>query len=303
VSDAEPELGAAPPPIESRVSAGALSHHVVTWDGGGSSTVVLCHGFLDLAWSWDRVARRLSARGHRVIAFDWRGHGETEWVGRGGYYHFPDYVRDLRDLLDALVRGAGRAPAHLVGHSMGGVVCAYYAGTVPDAIASLTLVEGLGPPEHGVDVAPDRMAAWLRGLAALDSKRQRPMPSYEAALARMRVQNPDLPDDIGLFLARKATRASDDGAGLVWTFDPMHQTTSPIGFRADVYASFVARVSVPAMLVSADRGLDPVDAAARSAPLRHARRVRIPGVGHMVHWHAPDALATEILSFIGAVRS
>ena len=29
-----------------------LTYHVLAWDGGGDHTVVLVHGFLDLAWAW-----------------------------------------------------------------------------------------------------------------------------------------------------------------------------------------------------------------------------------------------------------
>ncbi|KAF0161408.1 MAG: hypothetical protein FD160_4182, partial [Caulobacteraceae bacterium] len=46
-------------PIESRVAGNGIDHHVVTWDGGGRGTVVIAHGFLDQAWSFDAVARAL----------------------------------------------------------------------------------------------------------------------------------------------------------------------------------------------------------------------------------------------------
>ena len=82
-------------PRERFVPANGLRHHVVEWGEPDAPTVLLAHGFLDLAWSFRDVAQRLAERGFRCVAWDWRGHGESEHIGAGGYYHFADYVLDL----------------------------------------------------------------------------------------------------------------------------------------------------------------------------------------------------------------
>src|SRR5258706_3132064 len=92
---AEHSLGYAPAMTSLRerlVHANGLEHHVLEWNMGGAPTIVCCHGFLDLGWSFVWLAEELAAAGFRVVAFDWRGHGESEHVGRGGYYHFADYI-------------------------------------------------------------------------------------------------------------------------------------------------------------------------------------------------------------------
>src|SRR5689334_14139214 len=128
------------------VRANGLAHHVVEWGQPSTHTpLVLLHGFLDLAWSFDALARLL-APSRRVIALDFRGHGETEHVGAGGYYHFPDYVLDLDELVRAV--GLDASPFHLLGHSMGGTVATLFAATRTTLVRSLVLVEGLGPPSH-----------------------------------------------------------------------------------------------------------------------------------------------------------
>ncbi len=48
-----------------------------------------------------------------MVAPDWRGFGDSEWVP-GGYW-FPDYFADLDGLLDAL---APQSRARVIGHSM-----------------------------------------------------------------------------------------------------------------------------------------------------------------------------------------
>src|SRR3954454_23503202 len=101
-----------------------MRHHVLEWSAPGSlRTVLCCHGYLDVGASWHFVAQHLVAAGRRVVAFDFRGHGATEWVKPGGYYHFADYVFDLSDLALSVAPDG----FDLVGHSMGGTVSAMYA--------------------------------------------------------------------------------------------------------------------------------------------------------------------------------
>ena len=48
--------------------------------------------------NWSFLVEHLEETNWHIVAPDWRGHGETEWVGPGGYYHFNDYVRDLHQI-------------------------------------------------------------------------------------------------------------------------------------------------------------------------------------------------------------
>lgn len=283
-------------PVESWAVASGLRHHVIRWGPEDAPAVVLCHGFLDLAWSWDTVGRRLAREGYRAIAFDWRGHGESEWVGRGGYYHFADYVRDL----DALVPQWSERPVVLVGHSMGGTACAMYAGTHPERVRRLALVEGLGPAAHSLEYTPDKFQAWLRTLAKPSGRTHRPLASVAQALERMRLQNPQLPDTLGTFLADKATEPTEDGASRQWRFDPMHRTTSPMPFQPELLQTFLRRIEAPTLVLMAEHGYRVEDERQRIAALGDPRMEEVPGVGHMIHWFAPEALADHILRLITA---
>jgi pimeloyl-ACP methyl ester carboxylesterase len=218
-------------PTENRIVANGLSHRVLAWDGGGD-TVVLTHGFLDDATSFGALAERLATAGHRVVAFDWRGHGETERVAVGCYYHFADYVLDLEELLPQL----SDPPPHLVGHSMGGTACALYAGTRPHAIRSLTLIEGIGPPATPPSAAPQRFVAWLDSVRAMRDKVARhpdrpwrgdplhrttspirfDVEAFEAFLARIEVPTLYVAGDDGFRLPDEAARvAKIQGARMV----------------------------------------------------------------------------------------
>src|ERR1700730_12676501 len=107
--------------ISLEVPANGMTHHVLEWTShNAEATVLLLHGYMDAAATWDLVAPSLAAAGLRVLAPDLRGFGDAPRVPTGGYYHFPDYVFDVADLVDALV--PPESPLLVVGHSMGGSI-------------------------------------------------------------------------------------------------------------------------------------------------------------------------------------
>jgi pimeloyl-ACP methyl ester carboxylesterase len=284
-------VGTSVEPIERRIVANGLSHHVLIWNEAGSPTVLSCHGFLDIAWSFHWMAQPLAQAGLRVVAFDWRGHGETDHIGAGGYYHFPDYVLDLHELVP-IVAPAGM---HLVGHSMGGTAAVYYAGTHP--VRTLTLIEGLGPPAQ-TSTAQNKMSGWLDSVDRARKRQARPMRDLDDAIERMRVQNPHLPNERARFLAEKSTIATPDG--LAWRFDKLHRTLSPSLFNADAFMSFLASIDAPTLIVSGEQGFRTADHTARAAVLKSARELVISGVGHTLHQLVPDELARAILEHVRA---
>jgi len=257
---------------------------VLEWDAPGSTTVVLVHGFLDFAYGWHEVAPLLGAH---VVAVDMRGHGDSDRVGAGGYYHFMDYVADLDDV----IRRVARERVIVVGHSMGGGIAAYWAGARPERPAALALLEGLGPPDQrDVDVAA-RAGLWIDGWRGA-RRAFRPMASLAAAAARLRKHDPLLGDALALRLAEHGTRVTDDG--LVWKHDPLHLTQGPHPFRLDAAAQFWRRIACPVLVVDGAEStlnLSDADRAARRAELRDVRHVVLPGAGHMMQRHQPTALA------------
>ena len=108
---------------------------------GAGDPVVLLHGYgddIESAWIETGIFEDLS-RDHRLLAFDLRGHG------RSAKPHEPEkYGREMA--LDALrlmdERGIGRA--HIVGHSVGGVVTAILLANEPRRMASAILIGASG---------------------------------------------------------------------------------------------------------------------------------------------------------------
>lgn len=272
--------------------ATGLTYHVVEWGPADGECVVLVHGFLDLAWTWAPVAARLADR-YRVIAPDLRGHGDSDWIGGGGYYHFLDYAADLDDLVGRL----GPAPVNLVGHSMGGSVSAYWAGTRPDRVRRLALIEGQGPPDQSGATAslPDRTARWFDAWRAARARAPKVMASADDAIARLRKHDPLLAEADARELVAHGTLEVDGGVS--WKHDPLHLTMGPYPFRVDVAEAYWRRITCPVLVVDGAAStlrLPDAERDRRAAVLSEVRTITIPGAGHAVQRHQPVALADAL---------
>lgn len=110
-----------------------LVHEAGSGDG---PPIVVLHG---LCGTGDAVLSRgvLARAGHRVIAYDARGHGRSERAAGPESYRYETLCGDLRAVLDACVD----RPPLLVGASMGGVTAArLLLGQDPEAVVGLVLV-------------------------------------------------------------------------------------------------------------------------------------------------------------------
>lgn len=260
-------------------------------------TLLLVHGFMDAGATWDLVASRLVRAGHEVIAPDMRGFGESDRVGPGGYYHFPDYVADLSMLIDAL------APARLglVGHSMGGTISALFTGTRPERVERLALLEGLGPPSSPSGAALDRMRAWLTDLRAVEKsgRKERPLASLEEAVDRLARRHPKVTREVIESRARMLTRPDGQGT-LRWAHDALHRTTSPVPFNSEFFGGFLSQITCPTLVVSGGpEGFQTVEDEARRARIPSVTTLDLPDAGHMMHWTTPEALSAALLTFFG----
>jgi pimeloyl-ACP methyl ester carboxylesterase len=275
-----------------------LTYHVLEWlpaDPACDHTVVLLHGFLDLAWGWRPVVDAgLGGRFH-IVAPDLRGHGDSDRVGPGGYYHFMDYLADVDDLVAQL----GRGRVSLVGHSMGGSVASMYAGARPERVHRLAVLEGMGPPALDVPI-PKRVASWIDGWRRTRAEAPRTYASRAEAAARLRAHDPRLSAELADELAAHGTADAGDGR-VYFKHDPLHVTRGPYPFRLDQAQALWRNITCPTLLVDAaeSRFLPLIaDRAERYACVPHARQHVLADADHMMHRHQPRALAELLAGFL-----
>jgi pimeloyl-ACP methyl ester carboxylesterase len=110
----------------------------------GRRPVLLVPGFTGSKEDFIAVVAPLAAAGRQVVAIDQRGQYESAAADDPSAYELDALAADVLAVIDHL-----GAPAHLVGHSFGGLVARAAALAEPGAMASLTLMSsGPGQTPH-----------------------------------------------------------------------------------------------------------------------------------------------------------
>ena len=123
-------------------------------DDGEGPPVVLLHGLTATRRYVVMGSTALVRGGHRVIAYDARGHGHSDPAPDPGAYGYGELGADLIAVLDA----AGVDRAVLAGASMGAHTLLWLALQHPGRVAGLVVVTPGYDPEQADD--PGRLARW-----------------------------------------------------------------------------------------------------------------------------------------------
>ena len=289
-----------------------VHYHLQQWsDGEARPPLVLLHGWMDVAASWQFLVDALDAgflAGRTVLAPDWRGFGHSRGPACD-HYAFADYLGDLDALLDHF---CGDRSVDLVGHSMGGNVAMMYAGVRPERVRRLVNLEGFGMPATRPGQAPARYRRWLDEIKALrgGDKALRSHDDVDSVAARLMKTNPRLPRDQAEWLARQwAEPRPAAGGGTRWHVlgDAAHRVVSAQLFRVEEMLALYAAISAPVLMVEAsdnamaDWWQGSYSLAEFHQRLQHVTRVEhltLPDCGHMLHHDQPLLLARHVQAFL-----
>jgi pimeloyl-ACP methyl ester carboxylesterase len=265
------------------------------WDYGQDSkpALVLVHGGLDHARSWDWVARTLREHYH-VYALDLRGHGNSAWAP-GAMYSIAEHVLDLSALLDII----DEFPIRLVGHSLGGGIVLHYAGVYPERVRKAVSIEGLGFTLGNThNSQSQRIREWIEAVRGVENRQVKSYPDLATAVARMKEANPHLSDEVAQHLTLHGTNWEPNGS-LVWKFDNFARLFPPYGHRVDEIVEVFGQVSCPVLLFWGLESFFPVPVEdPRRLAIRNHRLVRVAGSGHWVHHDQLDLFLRETTAFL-----
>ncbi|WP_330959157.1 alpha/beta fold hydrolase [Photobacterium sp. 53610] len=259
-------------------------------------TLVFLHGWHDNAASFTPLFEPLSAAFH-LVSVDWPGHGLSEHRGTDNYYYFMDYVDDLAQIRQAL---AGQSVI-LVGHSLGALVAAAYAGAFPETLAGLVLIEGLAPLCENAELAADRLR---QGIESRMKRRQRvskrlKLDSFQAALTvRCRINGLDA-EQLRPLVQRATYR---DGDHWYWRHDDKLRCDSLIRMTEMQAKTLMSGIACPVLSVLGERGftyLKEPDAGLSWVP--QAAQITVPG-GHHCHLESPRQVCEQILLFTSKIK-
>ena len=122
-------------------------------DTGQGRPVLLAHGLTATRRYVVMGSTALERSGHRVVAYDARGHGISSPAVSPGDYTYEDLGDDMEAVLDA----AGIERAVIAGASMGAHTLLWLALHRPQRVGGLVVITPAYPDEFD---GPDRLARW-----------------------------------------------------------------------------------------------------------------------------------------------
>lgn len=271
-----------------RLSHAGLDFHVTEWGSPQGLPIVMLHGIRGYAETFSGIAASLQPD-YRVIAFDQRGRGQTDWDPACNYYT-DTYVEDLAAVADKL----SLARFVLLGHSMGGINAIVYAACNPRRVSRL-IIEDAGP---GAFEDSDGARRIRRELVETPAG----FPSWEAASAFMRALRPSVSEEARQQRLNSMLKPAPEG-GFTWRYDHAgiaRARLQPDQARTVDLGAYVGRIACPTLLVRGGRSdyLQPamVKRTLDLNPLIQA--IEIADAGHYVHDDQPEAFADGVCRFL-----
>lgn len=158
-----------PPFTEFTFSHKGVGWHVSRWGNAADMPLVMLHGFMQTAATWNFFAPEL-AQNHCVYALDFVGHGQSDKPDDAESYTYDAVVEAieafLRDVACVHPDTHEQRKAHILGYSMGGRVAAWVAARNPNLVYSVILEScNFGPvDEEEREAAKARTADWVERL-------------------------------------------------------------------------------------------------------------------------------------------
>ena len=253
--------------------------------GEGPPIVFSC-AFSTTHENWRPQVEPLVQAGHRVILWDYRGHGLSNAPHDPAAYTMDKVVDDLGCLLEW---GAGGQPAVLAGLSFGGLASLHYSARQLASVHGLVLV-ATGPGFKNAEAAAKWQARADRSAGFIETKGFEAFVHGKAGPTCIG-RNPELP---AARAAGQAIIAQDSVA--VGLFG--RNITGPAPSVIDELAG----IEVPALVVVGedDPGFHQA-AEVMAAKLPQARSVRVEGGGHILNIEVADDFNAMLVDFLSAL--
>jgi 3-oxoadipate enol-lactonase len=253
-------------------------------DEGEGDAVVCVHGLGGNSNTWTAVMPALA--GYRVVRLDLPGSGRS---------HAVSGPLSMERLAQAVLSACARlniTRAHLLGHSMGTIVCQHVATEQPKLVRSLTLFGPLIAPSDAARAGIRTRAGKARseGLAGMQEIAQTLMNAATSADSRQRTPA------AAAFVRESLMRQDPDGYA------------RNCEALADAKAAAVERIEAPTLLVTGDEdGVAPPQAVRAMAERLSGARggVRTVVLSRCGHWtpiERPEECMRELRSFLPAQR-
>ena len=271
---------------ERTVRVNGVTLHYLDWGAADRPPVVLLHGITGHARVWDHLASCLLP-GHRVLALDQRGHGDSEPA--------PDDDYDVGTMADDVAAFAASLRLDrfaLIGHSMGGRIAIKYAADHVTRLDRLVII----------DIGPEINLAGLQRVRDMMAHSPERIESEEWAVEYIRRGNPLQDVDMLRERVRHGLKRLPDGE-LTWKYAKGLRDMMRAARRdaVDLWEP-LPRITCPTLVVrGAESDILSTDVAKKmTARLPGGRLIEIEGAGHTVPADRPEEFVRHIRAFLSA---
>lgn len=258
-------------------------------DYGEGKPVVLIHGWPLSHRMWEKQIAALTEAGHRVIAYDRRGFGESykPWGG----HEYDTLAADLHTILEEL----NLQDATLVGFSMGGGEVARYIATYgTERVAKAVLMSSVTPYLLKSDDNPDGVdrSVFDDMIAGIQKDRPEFLENFSKAFFNWDTDGKDL-------LSKAALRHAWDIA--VWA-NPKATIDCVKAFSETDFRQDLTKFDIPTLVLHGDADQTvPFEVSGKRAHelIDGSELVVIEGGAHGLTYTQPEKVNQALLDFIG----
>ena len=256
----------------------------------GEPVILLLHQSLARSEDWENIFPRLATR-YRTIAYDARGHGKS---GRASEYTLRAFADDALRVL----REIAKAPAVLIGHSLGALTALIAASDAPDLVRAIVLEDPPIPYPKAWD--PARYGQLREALGAGD------VAALAKAVAKQPLPSPG-PRGERTYGELRGFYAAERVVTYFRDVDPafIDARTAGDDATASALTDALANVRAPALVLAGEPRLGgAVDDAAewKLKKLPDVTVKRFPGSGHLLHGFRPEQFIENIEPFLRKLR-
>lgn len=258
------------------LSNGVKLEYVEQGDPNGTPVVFL-HGITDSYHSYDLVLPHLPSSLH-VFSITQRGHGNSDKPQSG--YKLTDFATDIALFLDKV----NIKKAVIVGHSMGGVITQQFAVQYPDYVLGVVLVSTFAR----FNDKPD-MVEFQKVIHQLTDP-------IDPAFAK-EFQQSTLKKEVPADFFETSVQESLKVPARIWIsiMDELMLTDLTAALR---------NVEKPALIFWGDQDAycPLTDQKKLLSAIDGSVQITYTGIGHALHWEAPERFATDLQNFIKGIK-
>ncbi|MCH2157826.1 MAG: alpha/beta hydrolase [Oleiphilaceae bacterium] len=253
--------------------------------------VIMLHGWLDNAATFEPMLERLQLEGRPVYALELPGHGKSQHRDKSAQYHLVDNTIDVLAFVDSISEGSD---FDIVGHSMGGIIATLVAASVPERVKHLVLLDSLGPLTDEIENVLPQLKRAVKRASSLRNSKLNVYPTKEVAARARTAGVGKISMPASRLLVERGTIEVE--GGWTWSSDPRLLEPSLLRFSEAQVEAIMGGIECPVLLlVGTDGYFKQYEAIKkRLAYIKTLTQHQVDG-GHHFHMEGDVALTAQLV--------